>query len=910
MIAGPPKDMIISQISAIASVWVFSDFPKIPRVFLPFQATEKKGLGILKYILPFLFVILFYCPPTFALDVTLQWDANSEADLAGYKVYYDTDAGAPYSGTGAQEGNSPVDVPLAQDENPDPNIVEYTLHNLPDGTYYFAVSAYNDDVPPLESGYSNEVNTTPDTTPPVISNLQASSVTDTTAIITWTTDEASDSELQHGTSSTSWGNYPSSERNISMVTSHSMTLTGLTPNTTYYFRVGSTDAATNGPTVSNESSFTTDTTPDTTPPVISNVQASSITDTTAIITWTTDEGSDSAVQYGPNSSSWGSYPSNQSNGSMVTNHSVTLSGLNPNTTYYFMVRSKDASNNARTSSEMSFTTDPPPDTDSPSMVQFPVINYTNDSIDVTFSESNMQNATTEANYSFSPSLLFGSLGGSDDIASIGNNAYRLSMASVPNYVIFTLTVSNITDAASNAVTPNSIRINDNDNDSLADDWEGTFGISSPTGDPDGDGLNNLEEYDNYTNPNDSDTDGDGLPDGWEVTYGLDPNDNTGSNGGNGDPDNDGWTNYEEYSSGYNPSSNTSPQPAPPEIKETIPRHNSGITDSKRIPINSSFSVRIEDLDGIDITDGYSVRFTIDDGTNPTYERDLGDTAVVRVVKLTSDADTRVTKLWVVYDRSLDSQGSFDYDSDVNIKVDAYDGRGYSMPQASFDFNIETLTEHDVAEANRPETAVSSNGDVTTLTIINNDELEGFQIVYDNNEPILPTIEPPDEIPILDLPDVVPFDWPVKLGPPTVFDNPVRIIMPYSAGHDVKALNLYLYDGTEWIYAVSSYETGGVVQPGGEGWVVPGSLNYDDTLDPPVIEIQVYHFSGLQAGLSIENPYFLNADSEIIDAGGGGGCYIDSVSSGVSPILLQKNTVYIVLFFTLSFIIAIIRKRRV
>ena len=86
-----------------------------------------------------------------AMDVTLQWDANTEPDLAGYKVYYDVDSGDPYVGTG-----SPVDLPLAQDENPDPALVEYTLRNLPDS--YIAVTAY-DDVG-RESDYSNEVHAT------------------------------------------------------------------------------------------------------------------------------------------------------------------------------------------------------------------------------------------------------------------------------------------------------------------------------------------------------------------------------------------------------------------------------------------------------------------------------------------------------------------------------------------------------------------------------------------------------------------------------------------------------------------------------------------------------------------------------------------------------------------------------
>ncbi len=95
--------------------------------------------------------------PSYAMDVTLQWHASTEPDLAGYRIYYDTDPGPPYNGAGAEEGISPIDMPLAQDENADPNTVEYTVHDLLDGVHYFTVTAYNKEK--LESRYSNEVNT-------------------------------------------------------------------------------------------------------------------------------------------------------------------------------------------------------------------------------------------------------------------------------------------------------------------------------------------------------------------------------------------------------------------------------------------------------------------------------------------------------------------------------------------------------------------------------------------------------------------------------------------------------------------------------------------------------------------------------------------------------------------------------
>jgi len=49
-----------------------------------------------------------------------------------------------------------------------------------------------------------------------------------------------------------------------------------------------------------------------------------------------------------------------------------------------------------------------------------------------------------------------------------------------------------------------------------------------------------------------DTDGDNLPDDWEIANYLDASDATGQNGASGDPDGDGFTNIEEYIAGTDP----------------------------------------------------------------------------------------------------------------------------------------------------------------------------------------------------------------------------------------------------------------------------------------------------------------------------------------------------------------------
>jgi len=88
---------------------------------------------------------------------------------------------------------------------------------------------------------------------------------------------------------------------------------------------------------------------DTTPPVISDESASDVTDTSATISWITDEPSTSQVEYWPGSLS-------ELDATLVTSHSVTLTDLTPETTYHYKVKSADAAGNLAVSDEYTFTT--------------------------------------------------------------------------------------------------------------------------------------------------------------------------------------------------------------------------------------------------------------------------------------------------------------------------------------------------------------------------------------------------------------------------------------------------------------------------------------------------------------------------------------------------------------------------
>jgi hypothetical protein len=70
-------------------------------------------------------------------------------------------------------------------------------------------------------------------------------------------------------------------------------------------------------------------------PVISSLEAGGISADSATITWTTDQPSDSRVEYGTTAV----YGSAIYNAALATDHSMTLSGLVPSTTYHFKVTS-------------------------------------------------------------------------------------------------------------------------------------------------------------------------------------------------------------------------------------------------------------------------------------------------------------------------------------------------------------------------------------------------------------------------------------------------------------------------------------------------------------------------------------------------------------------------------------------
>jgi len=215
---------------------------------------------------------------------------------------------------------------------------------VPKAVYYYGVKSVDATGNLAQSaGYAF---TTADSDEPVISNVAATNITAMSVTFTWTTDDPAQSQVEYGTSP-SYGE--KTEVDYTLVTEHRVNLTGLRPQTTYYYKVKSRDDS--GLWAWSEGhSFTT---PDVTPPAISGVYSTDITANSATIAWTTNEAATSLVVYGT-STSYGSTTSQDM--TLVTSHSVGLTGLSPQTTYHFRVKSSDAAGLPAQSGDFTFTT--------------------------------------------------------------------------------------------------------------------------------------------------------------------------------------------------------------------------------------------------------------------------------------------------------------------------------------------------------------------------------------------------------------------------------------------------------------------------------------------------------------------------------------------------------------------------
>jgi hypothetical protein len=290
--------------------------------------------------------------------------------------------------------------------------------------------------------------------------------------------------------------------------------------------------------------------------------------------------------------------------------------------------------------------------------------------------------------------------------------------------------------------------------------------------------------------------------------------------------------------------------APIEICDSIPQNDAGIINFARVPAETGFAVLIRAARGIDTRAPDAVRFTIDDGLLPSYVRDL-DSDAVRTVMLNEDPDDRATFLWAVYDRFLEPfiPTSYPPGTVVHIKVEVRDVENNILQPHPFEFQVETPVQNSASGQNLPPTANyyiddPYSGDPYDAGIeIIDGALCGAKVIYSSRELQTPEFSASDGIEEINLAGMRAAGLPLNLRPHTVFDVPVKLFVPLADDMDITVAGLAYHDGTQWLPAADAE---GNVLAGGEGWLVPGSrVNHTET-DPALIEVQVYHFSAVQA----------------------------------------------------------------
>jgi fibronectin type 3 domain-containing protein len=170
-------------------------------------------------------------------QVALDWNDNTEGDLASYSVYRDTSTGGPYSLVVSGLTNS--------------NYTNTGLTN--DTTYYYVVTAV--DTNDNESADSSEDSATPeDTMAPAAPTGLGATAGNTQVALDWNNNTEEDFASYSVYRSTTSGSYGSPV--ATGVTTSDYNDTGLTNDTTYYYKVTAVDDSSNESAKSSEVSAT------------------------------------------------------------------------------------------------------------------------------------------------------------------------------------------------------------------------------------------------------------------------------------------------------------------------------------------------------------------------------------------------------------------------------------------------------------------------------------------------------------------------------------------------------------------------------------------------------------------------------------------------------------------------------
>ena len=331
-------------------------------------------------------------------SLTLAWTAVGDNGSTGTATTYDL----RYSTSAITAANFASATQVTGE--PAPHVAgtaeSMTVAGLSSSATYFFALKVADEVPNW-SGLSNIPSGTtsppPDTTPPwTVSTLVVGIPTSTSLTVMWAavgddgdTGTATTYDLRYATSAITAGNWASATQVTGEPAPHvagtteSMTVTGLSSGTTYFFALKVADEVPNWSGLSDVPSGTTSPPPDTTPPsAVPTLVAGTPTSTSVTVTWTAvgDDGNTGTaaaydLRYAPSAINAGNWALATPVTGEPTPHvagmaeSMTVTGLSPSTTYYFALKVADEVPNWSVISNLpSGTTLPPPDTTPPAAV--------------------------------------------------------------------------------------------------------------------------------------------------------------------------------------------------------------------------------------------------------------------------------------------------------------------------------------------------------------------------------------------------------------------------------------------------------------------------------------------------------------------------------------------------------------
>jgi phosphodiesterase/alkaline phosphatase D-like protein len=181
-------------------------------------------------------------------------------------------------------------------------------------------------------------------TPSIISGPSVTTIEPRKAIIEWVTDKKASSTAVYGVT-TSYGQENGS---ITQAINHKITISGLEPETTYHYKVSSSDLS--GANV--DSADKTLTTP--ADDGINTINVSDVGYDKAVITWKTGNATVSRLEYGT-TATYGSFKATSSS-TASADHTVQLTGLTSGTEYHFRINAENDNGTTLRSTDQTFTT--------------------------------------------------------------------------------------------------------------------------------------------------------------------------------------------------------------------------------------------------------------------------------------------------------------------------------------------------------------------------------------------------------------------------------------------------------------------------------------------------------------------------------------------------------------------------